>query len=343
VPPDIETPQEPQEVIKTPGEIRPDQALEAMDELNGVFPGVRPAHARGTICTGTFVALERAPGITRAAQFSGERIRALVRFSNAAADPGVPDYAPDVRGMAVRLFPPDTAAAAKDPAQRANPIDIVAVTMPCFFVNYPADFIEFTRCFKSGGPDKLPKIRWPRLLRFIISHRESSKALRAAYKPKPPRSYAHCRYNALHAYEWINHPGEQQYVRYSWLPEQGELNLSKEEAATRPPDYLQKDLLDRLGRTPARPFRMQLAVEFADEKDRVDWPAVPWDGELVTVGELEVTGLYEADGQEPLVFDPTRTTPGIDLSDDRILRFRRGVYELSAERRAQASNAGARV
>ena len=35
-----------------------------------------------------------------------------------------------------------------------------------------------------------------------------------------------------------------------------------------------------------------------------------------------------------LVFDPTRVTDGIELSDDPVLRFRPGAYSESVARRA---------
>ena len=44
----------------------------------------------------------------------------------------------------------------------------------------------------------------------------------------------------------------------------------------------------------------------------------------VSLGRLEVTGLAHdrEQGDDVLVFDPTRVTDGIELSDDPILRFR---------------------
>lgn len=41
----------------------------------------------------------------------------------------------------------------------------------------------------------------------------------------------------------------------------------------------------------------------------------------------------EVDGG-PVVFDPTRTVDGIELSDDRILRYRPTAYSESVSRRA---------
>jgi catalase len=311
--------------LRTPGEIKPEQALRAIDEVNGVHPGCRAAHARGTICTGSFVALEYTRGITRAVQMRGTPVAATVRFSNAAGDPGVPDGEPDVRGMAVRLAAPDTEA-------DAPPVDIVAVTLPTFFVNTPREFVAFTRCFRNGGPGRGPKERWLKLIPFLVRHRSAWRALKAVKLSVP--SYANCAYGALHAYRWVNAAGDLQYVRYWWVPEEGERRIKARDARSRPRDYLQQDLVERLGRTPPRPFRFQLYVEFAgdDDQEKIAKPAAPWNGSRRCVGVLELSGLA-ATPSEPLVFDPTTETPGIEVSDDELLRFRPSVYELSERRR----------
>jgi catalase len=320
----VETSHAPANVRTTPGEIHPEQALKAIDEVNGVHPGCRAAHARGTVCTGTFTALEDTRALTSAAQMQGEPVPALVRFSNASGDPGVPDGEPEVRGMSVRLDAPHRAADAK--------LDIVAVTLPSFFVDTPREFIAFTRCFRNGGPGRRPKERWLKLLPFLLRHRRALPALRAVKRCFP--SYANCEYGALHAYRWVNSGGEQRYVRYWWVPEEGERTMRSRTARRFPRDYLQQDLLERLGRVPARPFRFHLHVEFAQDgaEDKVAKPAAVWKGSRMCVGVLELTGLADPPAGG-LVFDPTAVSPGVELSDDELLRFRPLVYELSAKRR----------
>ena len=56
----------------------------------------------------------------------------------------------------------------------------------------------------------------------------------------------------------------------------------------------------------------------------------------MVVGHLEITGLAfdrERDG-DVLVFDPTRVTDGIRLSNDPLLQFRREAYAESVLRRS---------
>jgi catalase len=120
-------------------------------------------------------------------------------------------------------------------------------------------------------------------------------------------------------------------VRYRWEPEAGERTLPGDEAKARGRDYLQEDILAR--GEPA--FR--LVVILAEEGDEIDDPTVAWPSERrqVEVGRLVLTGPdteRERDG-DILVFDPTRVIPGIELSDDPILRFRPRAYSASVERR----------
>jgi catalase len=77
----------------------------------------------------------------------------------------------------------------------------------------------------------------------------------------------------------------------------------------------------------------------AEEGDPVDDPTVAWpeERERVEVGRLVLTGPEtgrERDG-DILVFDPTRVTAGIELSDDPILRFRPKAYSVSVARRTE--------
>jgi catalase len=60
------------------------------------------------------------------------------------------------------------------------------------------------------------------------------------------------------------------------------------------------------------------------------------------MGRLEVTGVAHdrEQGDDVLVFDPTRVTDGIELSDDPILRFRTRAYAESVLRRSGVARDG---
>jgi catalase len=290
------------------------QAIRAIDETAGRHDGYRVVHAKGVLCRGTFVATPAARGLTRAMHMQGDELPVTVRFSNASGDPGAPDYARDARGMATKFYLPDGART-----------DIVAVSLPSFFVRRPEDFVAFTRATESPT----------RFANYVIRHREAWRAAAAAASLKPPVSYATCSYNAVHAFGWTAPDGTARSVRYTWVPAAGRHSLGKRQAKRFGADYLQREVRDRLARGP---IRFSLSVQIAAPGDPTDDATAVWpeDRERVEVGSLELSALEtdrEREG-DVLVFDPTRVTDGIELSADPLLPFRSHAYSISVERRS---------
>ena len=175
-----------------------------------------------------------------------------------------------------------------------------------------------------------------RLGAFLGSHPESAAAIQAALAAQPPASYAQQRFFAIHAFKWIATDGSERWVRYVWEPEAGVADLSDEEARERGADYLHEEIAERVEREGAS-FR--LLVQLGEEGDPTDDPTAAWpdEREKVEVGRLEISGPElerEQSDDDVLVFDPTRVVDGIELSDDRILRFRPEAYSVSIERRS---------
>jgi catalase len=174
------------------------------------------------------------------------------------------------------------------------------------------------------------------MLWYLARHPKAAPAVRAIREVKPIRSYARARYNSLHAFRWVDADENVCHARYSWLPEEGEATLTSEEAKSRPPDYLQRDLAERL--SGGAPVRFTLELQLAADGDPLDDPRVAWpeDRKRVVAGMLELTELdsRRERGDDVLVFDPTRVTGGVELTDDPILHFRPKAYSVSVERRA---------
>jgi catalase len=302
-----------------------EQAVDAMGDVFGRHSGRRAVHAKGILCTGTFTATPEAAALTRAQHMQGQPVEVTVRFSNASGDPHEHDGIPDGRGMATKLYLPD-----------GSRTDILTVTAKQFFARTPEEFVEFNRAIAPANGGR-PRPRPLQMLWYLARHPKAVPAVRAIREVRPIAGYDRCRYNSLHAFRWVDADGGARHVRYSWLPEAGELSLEPAEAKQRSPDYLQEDLQERFagGRV-----RFTLAVQIAQEGDPVDDARIAWPGdrEQVPVGTLELTGLEtrRETGDDVLVFDPTRVTDGIELTDDPILRFRPAAYSVSVERRAGA-------
>jgi catalase len=298
--------------------ITPEHAVDFLTGRFGRHPGHRTLHAKGTLCRASFTPTPEAGRLTRAAHMQGQPVEALVRFSNGAGDPDLPDHAPDVRGLAVKFLLPD-----------GSRTDISAQTVPRFPVSTPEGFIELLRVNSVRG---IPRL-W-RLLRFTTNHPGATRTAKLnAEALRPPSSYAGITYYAVHAFKWIDAHGGERYVRYRFEPEEEEPRLAVIEARKQGPDYLQQELRERLRKGP---IKFTLVLQLAGEGDEVDDPSAAWpeDRETVTAGTLRVTSLeteYEHD--HVLVFDPTRLTDGIEASNDPVLLFRPRAYEVSVKRR----------
>jgi catalase len=287
--------------------------MEMIHARFGAHDGHRALHAKGMLCTATFTATPEARELTRAAHMSGEPVPAIVRFSNGGGDPGVPDYVPDVRGLAVSFRPGDDSS------------DIVAQTLPHYPFHDQEGFLAALAVSRPtlGSLVKLPgfAVRYPGAV-LKLPEAQRLMGRRASFAART--------YYAFHAYRWIDAGGGERFVRYRWLPTVDEPELPKGEVKGRP-DYLFEELAARLEREPAR---MELEVQIAGEGDNADDPSAEWPDERrrVIVGALEVTAL-DPEREDSVIFDPMRVCDGIEPSGDPVLRYRSEVYSLSYARR----------
>ena len=169
--------------------------------------------------------------------------------------------------MAVKFYLPD-----------GGKTDIVALTLPCFFVRTPEDFLSFTPGAQGPGAADAGLARRPP--RGAAG--DPGGAGRRARRPATPPA----RTTRSTPTAGSTPTAASRFVRYRWEPEAGEQTLSPEDAKARGRDYLQEDILAR-GESA---FRLQVIV--AAEEDAVDDPTVAWpeEREHVEVGRLVLDG-----------------------------------------------------
>jgi catalase len=299
----------------------PEQAIDAANQIFGRHSGYRALHAKGTVCKGTFTPTAEASRLSRAAHLAGPEVPITARFSNGAGNPRHSDGMPDPRGLAVKFYLPD-----------GSRTDIVAVSTPVFPVRTPEAFIEFIQAQGAGAA-----AAWKMPL-FLARHPEALRVLpRAASSLMPPASYATIPYFALHAYRWLDAEGGDRYVRYILSPSVAVERLAPWKARHKPFDYLQTELVERLG---TGPIQFSLRVQIAEPGDPTDDPSAAWPKRRrqEVVGALRITGLdnEREQGDDILVFDPSRVTDGIECSDDPVLGFRPRAYSESVRRRTES-------
>ena len=299
------------------------EVVDGLAQIGGAHAGHRAVHAKGTLCAATFTPTPEAATLSRAAHFAGPPVRAHVRFSNGSGHPDGPDFERrEGRGMAVKLYP-----------EGGPTTDIVALSLPVFFVRDPDAFLEFVH---ARVPDpETGEVDVQKVGAFLGAHPEALPAAQHVLTVQPPESYLRVAYNSLHAFGFVDDDNRLRLGRYRFEPEAGEATITPEDAERRGPHYLRDDLAARLAESPAR---FTLRVQLAGEDDPVDDPTLAWpeDRPWVDMGCLEITGLAfdrEQDG-DVVVFDPTRVCDGVELSADRILHFRAHAYAESVLRRS---------
>src|SRR5207249_2278398 len=82
------------------------QLLDAIDAVEGLHPGFRPAHAKGLFCSGMFTPSAEAANLTRAPHAGAPSTPVTVRYSDGTGLPTIPDNDPErsgPRGLAIRF------------------------------------------------------------------------------------------------------------------------------------------------------------------------------------------------------------------------------------------------
>src|SRR5271169_1586507 len=107
--------------------------LQQFDTIFGLHPGFRPAHAKGTMLTGTFTPSSSAASLTRASHMNRPSTPVTVRFSNATGIPMIPDNDPNAHpnGCAIRFHL----------AERVH-TDIIGHSMDGFPTHTGQEFLE---------------------------------------------------------------------------------------------------------------------------------------------------------------------------------------------------------
>lgn len=302
--------------------------LDLIERASGSLPGYRRAHSRGLGLRGTFTASAAAKGLSKAEHFQGAPTPCIVRFSNAAGNPCVPDrLSPTtgrVQGMAVRFDLPSGKAATW-----------AAINIPAFPARTPSEFMALTAAQtpKRGGKPSALK-----LLGHLIRHLHILASVKAIKAMKPARSYALETFHGLHTYYLADAQGRRRPFRYRWKPAPDAAGptdaLSPAEAAALPGQYLLDEVRARVGKGP---LAWDLIAVFPAEGDRLEDPSAAWGPgrEETALGRLWLERVHEDQKQvEGMVFDPTGVVPGLELSDDPILRYRALAYSESFARRA---------
>src|SRR5881394_2240151 len=278
------------------------QLLDAFDRLQGVHPGFRPAHAKGLMCSGTFVPLADAAKLTRAPHANRPSTPVTVRYSDSTGLPNIPDNDParsSPRGIGIRFHLDDHLHT-----------DIVAHSFDGFPVRTGEEFLEFLRAAAAAGAGK-PEV----IGAFLAAHPNAKQFVEA---PKPiPTSFAREAFFARTAFKFTNSSGASRHGRFRIRPDAGTEYLSNEAAATKSPNFLFDEIGPRLA---AQPVKLGIFVQMAEPGDDIADASTSWPANRTDLPFGTITLTARVDEQAPerrkIIFDPLPRVDGIDSSGD---------------------------
>ena len=295
------------------------QLLDAIDSVQGLHPGFRPAHAKGLMCAGVFTPSAVAANLTRAPHAGRPSTPVTVRYSNGTGVPTIPDNDParsGPRGMAIRFHL----------AEHVH-TDIVAHSVNGFPVRTSEEFLELQRAAAAAGaghPEALGS--------FLAAH---PNAKRFVETPKPiPTSFTREAFFAVTSFKFTNAGGVSRHGRFRIRPEAGTEYLSDAAAAAKSENFLFDEIGPRLAK---EPVKLGVFVQMAEPGDDVADASVTWPDDRTEIPLGTITLTARVDDQAPdrrkIIFDPLPRVDGIDSSGDPLTEVRADVYLLSGRRR----------
>jgi catalase len=298
--------------------------LQQFDNIFGLHPGFRAAHAKGAMLTGRFTPSPGAASLSRAPHLHRESTPVTVRFSNSTGIPLLPDNVPNAnpRGLAIRFHLGEHVHT-----------DIVSHSTDGFPTRTGAEFLEFLRAVASSDPSKPSPSP---MEAFLGAH---PQALAFVQAPKPsPSSLARESYFGVTAMRFTNQDGVSRYGRYRIVPDAGTDHLPDAVAAARSANFLFDELAERIAKGP---IGFHVVAQLANDGDTVDDATIHWPEErtLLDLGALTLTEPVadNAHQQKQIIFDPIPRVEGIEPSGDPLLELRAAVYLLSGRRRRAAA------
>jgi catalase len=297
--------------------------LQQFETIFGQHPGFRPAHAKGTMLTGTFTPLADAASLSRALHLNRPSTPVTVRFSNSTGLPLIPDNDPNAspHGCAIRFH-----------LAEHSHTDIVSHSTDGFPTHTGQEFLEFLRAIAASAS----ATSHPSPVEAFVGSHPAALAFVQAAKPNPS-SFARESYFGVTAMRFTNKDGVSRYGRYRILPEAGNDFLDDAAAAAKTPNYLFDEIVERVAKGP---IKFHIFVQIANEGDVVDDATIHWpeDRTQLELGTLTLDQPVadNAHEQKQIIFDPIPRIDGIEPSDDPLLELRAAVYLISGRKRRTA-------
>lgn len=310
------------------------QLVEKLAHFNRERVPERVVHARGFGAHGVFTVTKSMKDYTSAhfLQNVGQETPVFARLSTVIHGLHSPETLRDPRGFAVKFY-----------TEEGN-YDFVGNNLPVFFIR---DAIKFPDVIHSLKPDPRTNMQDPvRYWDFMSLTPEATNMLIHLFTDEGiPASYRTMRGSSVHAYKWINADGETTYVKIRFIPQQGIINLSMEDAERMQAHDFNHATRDTYTAIENGDYPVwDVCAQFLDPKDMDNYDYFPLDATkdwpeedfpYVKFGEMilnkNVENVFAE--TESVGFNPGVLVPGMLPSEDKLLQGRLFAYSDSQRHR----------
>lgn len=299
----------------------PNQIVSALEATFGTHPGQRRNHIKGTCATGEFIGLPEASAYTRSRLFSGRALPVTARFSLPGGNPAASDATRSPRGMALEIKLED-----------GGLHHMTMLNTPMFGASTPETFLADILARQpdpaTGKPD-------PRKVQaFRDAHPDSIPLYEFLQQHNPPPAWTNSSYFGVHTFKFVDLRGAVTLVRWRFKPHDGEKEITSAELKSLPQNFLEKRLVERIARGPAR-WDMILTIGEPGDPENDPTKLWPTTRKEIKVGTLSITSVAPLSDAScnRINFDPLVLSDGIQPTNDPVLRARSPAYAISFGKR----------
>lgn len=256
----------------------------------------------------------------------GRKVNVAVRFSTVGGESGSADTLDSPKGFATKFYTED------------GIYDLVGNNIQVFAIRDPMLFADLNRARKRNPQTHL----FDATASWDFNSLRPETIMNTLYQYSDmgtPKSFSYMDGAGVHTFKMVNATGCAVYVKFHWISNQKTkeyftLDESVQMAGTNP-EYLLKDLFDRIERKEYPSWKLAIQVMTFDQAEK--HPQNPFDVTkfwkledypMITVGTmiLNENPIDYFTQIEQLAFSPSHMLPGIEASPDRMLHARMFAY-----------------
>lgn len=288
----------------------PKEIINSFEETFDVHPEPLLKNRSCVCATGEFIGTSVASALSRSAMFRQVSVPVVARFS---ATRGNPDSR-NSREMELEFR-----------LSGGSLQHMAMLNTPSFGTSDPGTFRDMIAAVKPDPTTGTPDVH--RLHEFLTVHPDAFAQSNFVTGTDAPSSYAGSAYFSIHTFRFIDSEGRTRFVRWRFLPQDGETALSVSEPGSPEHDALQERLIERLA---SSPVRWDMIVYVGELADTTDNPSIAWSEERThfKAGTLTITRAVPESAAEcaKMNFDPLVVADGIAPADDPVLLLRSPTY-----------------